>query len=371
MPTDPEFHITVVALTAGRGLEMTDELALCKAALLYADRVTLASPKAVMFASIASYLVASPGQRREALMEMVAGLPDGAGPAAVWRAMEAKKHKTAPEIIALKQMEKKLETSGREMAAKIEEMLEEAKAGELERAMQAGVLDLDALGADQLAEPYSKDGITHAVTELIGEVLSPRSTTYPMFSELTGGLARAMVNEGKIAGAELAPATQAGVAGRFISAIDAFPDAPMDVVLDARGQLLGPLRRFRAGVTRLSRELAATGIDVLDPRFERSSADLYREHVAPALQEIEELSREIGLRNALLRTSPTVARDVALATMALVMTTGGGVEELAKLAAPAAADLVGRTALRQRELREKRDKNEFVFLYEAERRLGS
>lgn len=371
MATDPELHITVVALTSGRGLEMTDEVALCKAALLYADRVTLASPRAILFAAIAGYLVASPAQRKDTLIEIAARHPDGTGLSEYWNYLRTKKQRTKDEIINARQLERKLEEVGRDWAKQTEEMLEEAKASELGRAMQAGVLDLDTLGADRLDEPYSTEAITRELGALIETVLTPESSTYQMFSELTGRHARALVSEGKIAGAELAPATQAGVAGRFISAMDAFPDAPMDVVLDARGKLQGPLRRFRGGVTRLSRELSAGGIDALDPRFQRASADLYREYVAPAMQEIEELSREIGLRNALLRSSPKAARDVALATMALVATTGGGVGELATLAAGGAADLVGRTATRQRELREKRDKNEFVFLYEADKRLGS
>ena len=370
MTRDPELHITVVAFTKGAGMEMTDEIALTKAALLYADRVTLASPKAVMFASIAGYLSANESDRRDVLMEMAATLRGGAAVLAAWQKLAAKKYRTGPEIIAATQMRRKLDDSAGKMAAKIEEMLEDAKAGELDRAMQAGVLELDTLGAERISDPLSKDGITEAVIELIGDVLAPSASTYPMFSEITGGIARAMVREGKIDGAELAPTTQAHIAGRFISAIEAFPDAPMDVVLDARGKLQGPLRRFRAGVTRLSRELSGGGIDALDPRFEQAADDLYREHVATALQEIEELSREIGLRNALLRSSPKAARDVALATMALVATTGGGVGELATLAAGAGADLVGRTAIRQRELRDKRDQNEFVFLYEADKRLA-
>jgi hypothetical protein len=253
-------------------------------------------------------------------------------------------------------MRQGLDATSRKVDAKINEILDTAQAGELSRARDAGVLDLDPLGTQmgstlvgsieaaalgpsgQFAEP------AQALVDLIERILGPDAATYPMFSELPGGLASAMVREGKIGGAELAPATQAGIAGRFIAAIDAFPDAPMDVVLDARGKLRGPLRRFRAGVTRLSRQLDESGITALDSRFERASADLYREHVAPALEEIEALSREMGLRNALLWTSPTVARDVALATMALAMTTGGGVEQLATLATGATADLVSNRA---------------------------
>jgi len=90
------------------------------------------------------------------------------------------------------------------------------------------VLDLDPLRADRLDDWYGDQGLVHEMAQLIERLLGPSAQTYPMFSESTGGIARAMVKEGKIAGAELAPATQAGIAGRFIAAIDAFPDAPME-----------------------------------------------------------------------------------------------------------------------------------------------
>jgi hypothetical protein len=366
--SDPELHITVVAFTSGRGLEMTDEIALVKAALLYADRVTLASPKAVLLASVGSYLAASPAQRRDALIEMASVLPDGAVPVATWKAMRQIKQRTADQIITMKRMEAMLEKSSKEMAEKIESMLDEAKASELEQAMQAGVLELDPLGADRLEEPFSNEGILLAVTNLIQDVLGPSATTHPMFSEMTRGLARAMVQEGKIEGAELAPATRASMAGQFISALEAFPDAPMDVVLDARAKLRGPLRRFRAGVSRISRDLR--DVDALDPRFRTATDELYREHVAPALEEIETLTQEMGLLPVLRHAMPGSARD--LAVIALAITNLGGVDELAKLAsgtATAAADVIGRAAARRSELGRERDRNEFVFLYEAGREL--
>lgn len=372
MPTDPELHITVVAVTGE--IELTEQIALVKAALLYADKVTLASPNVILLASFAAFLTAPASERRDALVEIAGhAAPDLAAAIPIWRGLREKKHKSGDEIITLRSMDRKLDAALADTEKTIYDMLEEAKAGEIERAMQAGVLDLDPLGTEDMSQAYTTDGLVRAMTTLIAQILSPASQTYPLFSEFTGGLAQAMVREGQIAGAELAPTTQAGIARRFIATIDAFPDAPMDVVLDARGKLREPLRGFRSGVMRLSRQLEESGISALDPQFERASADLYREHVAPALQEIDELSREMGLRNALLRTSPTVARDVLLATLALAVTTSGGIEDLAKLAVGAvgaAGDLLGRAALRQRELRGERDKNEFVFLFEGERQLS-
>jgi hypothetical protein len=376
--SDPELHITVVSLGGARGIAMTDEIALVKAALLYADRVTLASGKAVMLASVAGYLTAPPDKRRDELMAMVGVLPDAAEAAAAWRALRNVRHRTREQIIAMKRFEAVLEEPTRKMAATIENILETAGAAELAVAMGAGVLDLDPLGTDQADEAFSIDGLGDALTKLIAAVLGPSSTTHPMFSELGGGLARAMLREGKIEGAELAPATQAGVAGQFISALPAFPDAPMDVVLDARERLRGPLRKFRGGVTRISRDLG--GIHALDERFRMAANDLHREHVAPALEEIDTLAREMGLLTALARSAPTVARDVGLAAgpvIALAVTSGAGVEQLAAQAGAAALgagatalDLLGRATASRREARDRRDRNEFVFLYEAGRELG-
>jgi hypothetical protein len=100
MPKDPELHITVVAFSEGRGHTFADELALVKAALLYADRVTLASPRASMYLNAASYLTASENDRQRIVMQMVGVLPQGAGPAAVWEALLGKRGKTREELIA-------------------------------------------------------------------------------------------------------------------------------------------------------------------------------------------------------------------------------------------------------------------------------
>jgi hypothetical protein len=50
-PAQHGLHVTVTALTALGELDLRHETQLVKAAVLYADRVTLASPKAVLLAS--------------------------------------------------------------------------------------------------------------------------------------------------------------------------------------------------------------------------------------------------------------------------------------------------------------------------------
>jgi hypothetical protein len=320
----------------------------------------------VMLATVASYLGADEAHRRDALLEVLEHYPGAEDMARTWRELRAKKYRSRDELLLVLGNERQLEKSAQEMADAIIDMLDRAHVHEIELALQAGVLEIDPLGMQGKAG-WSPDEVTAAVTSLMSDVLAADSSTYPMFNDLTRGLAQGLLRNGALSGADLAPATQAGIAGRLISGLEAFPAAPMDVVLDARQKLRDPLVRFRAGVIRLSREARVTP---LDPQFPRAADELYREHVAPALLEIKELSAESGLLSALRHAVPASARDIAVIAMAVANMHGADdLWRAATATAATAADLIGRTAIRQRELHRERDRNEFVFLYEAERRL--
>src|SRR5690348_15062834 len=70
-PPRPEVHITVAATTYLGELDLRHETQLVKAALLYADRVTLASPKALLLASAASLGLMGRRERLDAMAELV------------------------------------------------------------------------------------------------------------------------------------------------------------------------------------------------------------------------------------------------------------------------------------------------------------
>jgi hypothetical protein len=156
-------------------------------------------------------------------------------------------------------------------------------------AIEEGVLDLDPLGAGE----GDTDVMVERMSELIQDIVAPASTTLPMFDDASGGLLRAMVNEGAIPDARLAPATQADVASRFIAWIPAFPDADLDAILGARSSLRAPLVRYRSAIIGLTTDLEASPID---DEFESVVHELHPQHVEPALLEIDELSQELGLR---------------------------------------------------------------------------
>jgi hypothetical protein len=74
-----DVHITVAAVSQMHLPDLRHETRLVKAALLYADRVTLASPKALLLASAASLGVGDRRSRLDALAELMSGLDSGQG----------------------------------------------------------------------------------------------------------------------------------------------------------------------------------------------------------------------------------------------------------------------------------------------------
>jgi hypothetical protein len=91
----PEVHITVASGGAeGRGargeLDVSHETMLVKAALLYADRVTLASPRVAFLSSIAGVLLADEAERKDLALQLVQVLPEGAEIAARVAALRGK-----------------------------------------------------------------------------------------------------------------------------------------------------------------------------------------------------------------------------------------------------------------------------------------
>jgi hypothetical protein len=67
-----------------------------KAALLYADRVTLASPKVAFMASIASFTTLDPRQRIEAMAELMGVLDDGRDAARLYADLRRRRRRLAP-----------------------------------------------------------------------------------------------------------------------------------------------------------------------------------------------------------------------------------------------------------------------------------
>lgn len=371
----PEVHVTVATMPRGDiSGSLAHDAALVKAALLYADRVTLASPNAIMLAGVAGLTVPDSQDRRDALMGMASVLPGSEDAVAVYEDLKRRRSKLSPvERIALMRMEKALKASGDEMAETVRGMLETAGMPELQRAMEAGVLGIHMLDLEDAKPDEFSTTVTEGLVKVLAQAVSPKARTFPLFDDGAGGLVKSMVAEGLITDARTSRANEVGAAGQLIAQMEAFPCAEMDAVLDVRSQLRLPLIRFRAALARVSREIESPAWE--SARFAEEVEDLYRHHVAPALADLEQAIQELGALPTLRRVASDSKTLTSTSALLLSAAAGVGLAHLPHAVfgisgAASAVSAAAAEAERRSQQRRDRESNEFYFLYEADRQLG-
>ena len=361
-------HMTVAAVTSIDALDLRHETQLVKAALLYADEVTLASPKALMLASLAAFGAADRRARIDGVAELIWQLEQGHEAAELYQRLRKCRRRLSPqERSMLVGLEHHLEASSQELAAQVDDMLEQAGAEELGRALEDGVVTIHGLGSEGADEETFLDVAVERMADLLADTVSASARTFPLFDDDAGDLLRAMVAEGRVVGAHRPRAAEAGIAGRLIAQLEAFPDAEMDVVLDVRRQLQTPLVRFRAALASAGSQFESAA---WDESFAREVDDLYRREVAPALLEVREALDELGARPTLLRAAGR-KETVGAIGASLALAAAGGIAQVdlpaliygtpgVGAAVSAAAEAAGRRGTRRQASR-----NAFYFLYQA------
>lgn len=392
MASHPTSHleITVVTGAEGSGADLAREAEIVKAALLYADHVTLTSPKAALLQAAFDLLDGPERVRQDRLLELAAALMDPHS-AALMATLKGRpgRPRTPAQIALDQQMRAHLRPHLGEVEKVIDGFRSAPGVSDVRRAQAAGALSLNTLGLQpvptiidslMLASGDRKRGqsridIADRLLKEITRSVAPAATSYPMFDEQAGGLLGSMIEEGMLPGVDLKPATHAHLAGHLIGSLEAFPDAEVDEILDVRRALADPLIRFRGAVTAMTRDLDSTP---LDARFAHSADEVYRERVAPELLALEESFREGRVREQLGRQVtagaglPGLKRAVAMGFAAYavlpeitVMAGAAGIG-----VADAMSDLAAAILKRRQELAGQRRTNKFLFLYEAGRRLG-
>jgi hypothetical protein len=146
--------------------------------------------------------------------------------------------------------------------------------------------------------------------------------------------------------------------------LDAFPDAPMSAILEAREKLAAPLIHFRRAIATMQVELESIP---LDEDFEGGVGDTYEKRVAPALEELEDVARQ-------LRTATLLGRELLAGTartgdeaaISFITATVAELPGLAALALGIGLDVGASSVYKRRsELKERQMENRLLFLYEA------
>jgi hypothetical protein len=360
----------------GKGLQLDVEVEMVKAALLYADHVTLASPKALFAFSAAGLAYGDRESRVDATLGILQATQD-APFADLYKELKTKPHRTHAELQILARLESAVTRASDGMREGLDPVLENSRLEELVPAIEAGLLDVDALGADRI-DADADDFLDQVFESLLARLrssMSSSATAHPLYDDSAGGLLRAMLQEGAIEDPAVELANEMGVARGLIATVEGFPHAPMDVVLDVRDRLQSPLVRFRAAVAAASRELGE-GDSVLTAGFQARVAEIYRRTVAPELQTIEESLQEMKALPTHRRAAPTIAQSGARAAVSagLALLTGAlddvDLAALAMFAGAGAKAAADERSHRAQEARA-RKQNRFFWLYEADRQLGS
>jgi hypothetical protein len=374
--------VSVVTTPSGDAEQLTikDDVDLVKAAVLYADEVELISFGAAMIGSMASFTASGADGILTLFRSLdertLKGLTGGKGFDAqlldylpAFMAFAA-----SPEGRALglgddaDEFEAAMSQATAELQGVSEQMIRDSGAEELIPCIESGVLTLSDAG---LGKGWESDQIMTEWTELLRRRLNDGSTRL-LFDGDAGELVALMLRDGMIVGSELGfkHAGEAATGSGLVARLPAFPQAPMDELLDLRRDLKSPLVRYRAAVMRLSKDLPR----LVGPELEAHIDDLWRSDVAPAIQEIEETLADHGLVGEIAKHAQEDIKVLIAGGAALFMGMSGaaGLENWvsATIAGAAAATHVAvKTGSSMRDGKQSARRSDLFYLYEANRRL--
>ena len=117
------------------------------------------------------------------------------------------------------------------------------------------------------------------------------SSTFPLFDDLSNNLIKSAIEEKIITLNKSSEfeAKHAKLAGNLLIALPSFEFATTDEILDIRKELEKPLVRFRSKLLAYDAEIQSMP---WDEEFQFECIKLYQQEVAPAVLEIDELTKE-------------------------------------------------------------------------------
>lgn len=257
-------HITVAAFSTGEPLDLGQELTLTKAAVLYADRVTLVGPKVVLISYVDRFMRAGAADKNAVILEMTRVLPGGADALAGLDQL-ARQRGGAVGVYARQMRDRALADARRNIDSALAPLITQTRFSEFRQAIAADVLALDPLTIDERparmaeigqelaamlagaarnsgllppdAAPAARQEILDRFQERILALLASSTQSQPLFDDNTGRLAEGLAFFAQKLGASVVLPAEPALAGALIETVPSFPDAPMDEILDARRRL--------------------------------------------------------------------------------------------------------------------------------------
>ena len=271
------------------------ELQYVKAALLYADKVTLISPMAYIYTQLSSNGARMDIRSLIRLLKYIVPLCHERAPETYRRGQEtinelsrivsSKQYKSLsmPQKIEMRRL---LNAISKEMDDYLLSMIGESQSKELASLLKSEKLVLKKF-EHNIADT---DG---CVSEYFGLLMDSIHTSFPLFDEISNDLMAAAVRSRVISlsDTECRKITHAGLSKNFIHRLPSFDSASVDEILDIRKELGGPLIRFRGKMLEYSDNIQAMP---WDKDFIDECSILYEKEIIPSILEIEEQTKDNG-----------------------------------------------------------------------------
>jgi len=271
------------------------ELQYIKSVLLYADRIILISPMAYMYTQLYTGEAAFDEKRILKLLKFILPICEEQEPETyrdgmnimgqLSKLLDSKQYKTIPLAQRIG-FRNELKRFMQEIDGTFLAIMGESQTMDLNRLIKSGKLILQKF-------EHSLADVDGCVSEYFGYLMKSVKTSLPLFDEASNELMRTAVKSKiiNLSESEKRKITHAGVSDNLLQRLPSFDVASVDEILDIRKELNHALVRFRSKVIAYSENIQALP---WDDDFEHECSTLYYQEIAPAVLEIDELTKENG-----------------------------------------------------------------------------
>lgn len=382
-------NLTVISSAPVRGTDpdLSADVELVKAALLYADTVEVLSPRQQLVRAVVEMTGTGDGRQLARLMsylddEQWRQLAPGVDPTRARQVvdlletdLDRLRSATTPDsgqrasVERLAAVRQSMDVEMQKLRGRAVQLLVESGAAEIELALADRRVQYNAL---PLAP--EEDAFQAAFADEVTRYLQDPQTLV-LLDPATAALVRGLLDRGAVTPPPrvLANAGEALLGAGFLAKLPAFPQASMQQVLDLRRDLDAPLSRYRRQAAALREHLI---VGPFDDTAAGEVQHLWRTEVAPALVDLQQGMADHALARELLRGLGADLGRFAKGTLvpgAGLTVAAASVTDVAAAVAvglPAvAAPVVARAAQVYTDHRTAARAANLYYLYETDRRL--
>ena len=293
------FNFTVAVVP--NNIDINTELLYIKSALLYADEITLISPIAYLYTLITNDKNLKDDRAAYDLVMLIAPFIKSSDKDLFSSLVDYLN--TSSSVLFEKNKSIPIKTKFRirqilfqcvqDASSIIKENIGLSQGQELNKLLVAGKLKLQPF--DHMISDV--DEVGHEYFRMLTESIK---SSYPIFDSISNDLMRTAVDAKVINLNEFdrKKIKHAGVSDTILQKLPDFSDASIDEIIDVRNDLSIPLVRFRSQMLKFSDDIQSCP---WDKDFEFECIQLYAKEIAPALQEIDELTKETTFTKNLTR----------------------------------------------------------------------